>query len=93
VAGSVISAAQGSGTQGLEVVVGTGASVTTEGLGSVIMGGFGTGGAGGAGGMGTPTGNTGAGTGTISGFKSGAVRIGNLGLWVLGLVAWSCMCI
>jgi hypothetical protein len=88
----VVSAVQASGTQGVEVVVGTGASVTTEGLGSVIMGGFGTGGAGGAGGMGTPTGNAGAGTSTISGFKSGAVRIGSLGLWVLGLVAWSCMC-
>lgn len=70
-----MSAVQGSGTQGLEVVVGTGASATTEGLGAVIMSGFGTGGAG------TPTGSAGAGISTIRGFQSGAVRSRGLGLW------------
>jgi len=87
--GSVISAVQGSGTQGLEVVVGTGASVTTEGFGSVIMGGFGPTG-------GRPRGSAGAGSTAASTgvFKSGAVRFGSLGLgWVLALVAWLSTCI
>lgn len=89
----IVSALQGSGTQGLEIVVGTGASVTTEGLGGVIMNGFGTGGAG------TPTGSAGAGTSTISGFQSGAVRSRGLGLWAwtwvlgagVGELLWLCI--
>jgi len=91
VAGSVVSAVQGSGTQGLEVVVGTGASGTTEGLGSVIMGGFGTGG---PGGTGTSTGSAGAGgtAASAEGFKGEGVRIGSsgLGVWVwIGVGVWT----
>lgn len=91
VAGSVVSVVQGSGTQGLEVVVGSGASVTTEGLGSVIMGGFGTG---------APTGSAGAGSTETSaeGFRSGAVGLGvGVGVWVgmwvvVGLAGWLWIC-
>jgi len=87
-----VSVVQGSGTQGLEVVVGSGASVTTEGLGSVIMGGFGTG---------APTGSAGAGSTETSaeGFRSGAVGLGVgvgvwVGMWVVGGWGgwlWICM--
>ena len=74
ISGATVSAVMGGGTSGPEVVVGQGASKTTEGLGDVIMSGFGA--------VTTPTGSAGVGGSSLGAspsastadFKGGAAR-------------------
>lgn len=80
ISSNVISAIKGSGTSGPEVIVGQGSSKTTEGLGNMIMNGFGTE-------TSLPTGSAGVGSSAPSasatGFQGGAARRATHGVWVL----------